>query len=93
MYNGVYVGSFTSALEHLIQGEAVKRPGWIGYWIIRDGKLEMHCKDGSVLVDQVNDMKLTLENVAACDWYAMSDGERKELDAIHEMVRKQKEKA
>ena len=24
---------------------------------------------------------------------AMSDGERKELDAIHEMVRKQKEKA
>ena len=49
MKHGIFVGSFSSAMECLKCGEPIKRPGWIGYWIIRNGKLEMHCKDGSIL--------------------------------------------
>ena len=87
MKHGIFVGNFSSAMECLKCGEPIKRPGWIGYWIIRNGKLEMHCKDGSILVNQVNDVMLTLENASKSDWYAMSEGEREELDAIHMLVR------
>lgn len=39
-------GDFHSVYRDLIRGNAVKRIGWIGYWIIRDGELKMYHDNG-----------------------------------------------
>ena len=65
---------FSQVINHLLQGERVKRKIWGGYWEIErhgagDVKVMMHCRDGKVMeVRETEDILFTLSNVAADDW-------------------------
>ncbi len=74
---------FSVALAYMQAGVPVKRVNWLGYWILKDGVLYMHCKDGRIVTLQECDTVFTLENIAANDWTYVTAALRTELDKIH----------
>lgn len=78
------VMSFSDAFTYLSGGYAIKRIGWLGYWVKDGNDLVMHCKDGSIVrLSEGCDPILTLGSVAAKDWMIVYDSLRAELDEIH----------
>lgn len=66
-------GNFKMAYAELTHGCAVKRIGWLGYWIIHNGKLEVYGDDGSRHTYSASEiysqlLSLTLKR----DWMVMS---------------------
>lgn len=79
------VMSFSNALAYLNAGHAIKRIGWLGYWVKDENDLVMRCKDGTVVrMSEGCHPMLTLGNVAANDWMVVDNSLRAELDAIRE---------
>ena len=67
---------FSEALEILKSGGKVRRAHWMGFWVMQDGTIMLHCKDGSVFdIRQTDDVLYTLENIAAEDWEAVDAAE------------------
>ena len=71
------------AWQYLKQGKPVKRVAWMGYWIMENGKLFMHCKDGSIVTLDKCDEAFTLANIAQSDWVPVTQGMKDNLDAVH----------
>lgn len=57
-------------LYHLFKtGTPIKRKSWGGYWIFKDGKVEIHTKEG-IMLDflETEDIIFTLSHVFENDW-------------------------
>lgn len=67
--NAFYGDAFKNLFTSFIAGTPIKRKAWDGYWKYRYGKIEMHCKDGSV-VDflETKDIIFTLSGILQYDW-------------------------
>lgn len=66
--------NFASAMFAMERGHKVKRSHWSGYWVIEDGELIMHCRDGRVLnLRESEDMVYTLRNISCNDWEIVKD--------------------
>ena len=60
---------FASAYISMKRGHKVKRKHWEGYWIMENGEVIMHCRDGRVInVRDSDDMDYTISNMACDDW-------------------------
>lgn len=78
------VMSFSDAFTYLGTGYAIKRVGWLGYWVKDGNDVVMHCKNGSIVrMSEGCDPMFTMSNVAAEDWMIVDDSLRIELDKIH----------
>lgn len=66
--------NFASAIFAMERGHKVKRSHWSGYWVIENGELIMHCRDGRVLnLRESEDMVYTLRNMSCDDWEIVKD--------------------
>lgn len=89
-----YIYTFAEALEAMKCGEAVKRIGWLGYWMIEPNnpcvngygdvvEIVMHCKDGSVVhMNSGCDSITTAMNMAENDWMILTEEQKAEHDKI-----------
>ena len=60
---------FRHAFFEMLNGKAVRLPGWSGYWVWENGTIMMHCKDGSIIdIRQATNMSYTFFNIASKDW-------------------------
>ena len=75
--------SWNEAWYYLKAGVPVKRLSWEGYWQMENGKLVMHCKDGSLVGLDSCDEPFTLENIAQLDWLPLNQRMKDNLDEIH----------
>lgn len=65
---------FLEAYEALKQGAKIKMPEWEGFWVMEDGNIKMHCKDGRVLdIRETEDIDYTLGFVVREDWILADD--------------------
>ena len=56
-------------MTQFISGTPVKRKPWGGYWKYTRGQVEMHNKDGSVvIITDTTDILFTISNILAEDW-------------------------
>lgn len=58
-------------LKGLLEGMAIKRPAWEGYWQISPDRstILMYCRDGEVLdIRETKRVFYTLDNILADDW-------------------------
>lgn len=73
--------TFKDALEYLKKGFKIKRSTWAGYWLLEDGKVMMHCKDGVCLdLRETKDTIYTISNMAKDDWEVL------DVDYEHDLV-------
>lgn len=80
---GRHLLDWSIAYKFLQAGVPVKRLPWMGYWQMEDGKLVMHCKDGSRVTLADCDNSFTLGNLTAKDWLPLTQGMKDDLDMIH----------
>ena len=71
------------AWEFLQAGVPVKRVTWLGYWMLSNGELVMHGKEGMQVTLDCCDQMFTLENISCDDWIPVTQKMKDELDAIH----------
>lgn len=66
--------NFATAYISMQRGHKVKRKHWKGYWIVEDGEIVMHCRDGRVInIRESEDMMYTISNMACNDWEIADD--------------------
>ena len=71
------------AWNFLKAGVPIMRMSWMGYWMLENNKLVMHCKDGSLVTLDKCDEVFTLDNIASDDWIPVTQRMKKNLDAVH----------
>lgn len=73
---------FASAFISLQRGHKIRRKHWTGYWVVEDGEVIMHTRDGrKISIRESEDMMYTISNMACNDWeIADNYGAAKELD-------------
>lgn len=66
---------FANAYNEMLKGNKIARAGWKGYWYINSqtGELVIHKTSGEELVNTSDNLKQTIENTLAEDWY-ITDG-------------------
>ena len=66
--------TFGEALEALKAGKKIKLAHWTGYWQMEDGKVMMHCRDGSIInLQDSKDIIYTLGNIASDEWEVVEE--------------------
>lgn len=65
---------FKKILQFMKRGYKVKLPSWGGYWELKDNKIVMHTKDGTVLNDCTERLFYTIENVLSDEWIVANEG-------------------
>ena len=78
-----FILDWQAANRFLKSGVPIKRLAWMGYWQMEDGKLVMHCKDGSLVTLADCDNAFTLDNIGAKDWMPLTQSMKDSFDAIH----------
>ena len=58
--------NFKKAYEEMLKGKKVRRPGWGGYWFIKDNKIKIRLKDGNIKFNAFT--QETITNTLAEDW-------------------------
>lgn len=68
---------FADAYEWLKAGEKIKCPEWAGYWVLKEGIVEIHTFDGKILNmnGESDDMMYTLSFTTRDDWEIADIGE------------------
>lgn len=75
--------SFAEAYAALQEGKCVRRAKWLGYWVVEDGDVVMHCKDGNIVrMSKGCDSMFTLSHTIENDWLIVDEKHREELDKI-----------
>lgn len=66
---------FRDYLADFIAGVPIKRKPWRGYWIYKDGKIEIHTKTGEVILfTDTEDILFTISHFFQDDWeYATNE--------------------
>lgn len=66
---------FSEAYNEMLKGNKIARAGWKGYWYIhpQTGEPIIHLASGEELVNTSDNLKQTIENTLAEDWY-VTDG-------------------
>lgn len=67
--------TFSEAYNEILKGNKIARVGWEGYWYIhpQTGEFIIHLANGEELVNTSDNLKQTIENTLAEDWY-VTDG-------------------
>ena len=61
--------TFKELLPTFIAGTPIKREVWGGYWVYKYGKIEMHTKEGEViLLTDTKDILFTICGILEDDW-------------------------
>lgn len=61
--------NFKEAYEQLKDGKPIKRQDWDGYWVLEDGDVIIHLKDGYDLgLTYTEDIMFTLSHMTEEDW-------------------------
>ena len=65
--------NFNKAFEALQAGMPIKREEWQGYWVLEDGKVIIHLKEGTDLnILDTDDVMFTLSHMGEDDWEVAS---------------------
>ena len=67
--------NFKQAYQEMLNGEKIKRPGWGGYWFIKDGKVKIQLKTGEIIENDFN--QETITNTLADDWEVINEAKKK----------------
>lgn len=68
--------TFASAFINLQRGHKIARSTWSGYWVLKDGMVIMHTRNGEDLrLVDTNDIMYTLSACACDDWDVVDDRE------------------
>lgn len=61
--------SFKLLFADFIAGTPIKRKVWKGYWKYHYGRIDMYCKDGTIVnFTDTNDLPFTLSGILEDDW-------------------------
>lgn len=60
---------FKDIVADFIAGVPIKRKSWGGYWLYKDGQIEIHTKTGEIIYfNEVKDIIFTLSHITQDDW-------------------------
>lgn len=61
---------FSEAYQIMLKGGRVRRAGWTGFWYINSvtGELVIRKANGEELVNDTDNLRLTVDNTLAEDW-------------------------
>lgn len=67
---------FKEAYEHLKAGRKVRRPHWVGYWVLDENeKIRMHLKDGNwMYMTDTEQERFTIGCMLFDDWTVVDEG-------------------
>lgn len=61
--------TFKDLLAEFITGTPIKRKPWRGYWVYKNGRVEMHIKTGEITdLQSTQDILFTISNILQDDW-------------------------
>ena len=63
--------NFKEAYKEMLKGKKVRRPGWGGYWFIKDNKIKIRLKDGNIKFNAFT--QETITNTLAEDWKVVKE--------------------
>lgn len=79
---------FAEAYQELKEGKKIKLPHWIGYWVVENGTVMMHCSNDKVIpLLESDDIFFTLDNIASDDWEVLSDSFDEKESKVNEDLR------
>lgn len=61
--------NFREAFVKMLEGHAVRRPSWSGYWAWEEGTIKMYLRNGEVLdIRNMTSVAETILNIISDDW-------------------------